>query len=185
MRILTGILQRLNDSNVGKPSSATTAKDQGHCCTGQKSSQSRKITETVDGCCQKFIPVMLLKLERFIGLNFWYQIVWSRKSLLKSCNYSLFTKLRWPGNSEGTFQYSNQAATCPTVYHTRLRLHTSLFIAERKAGNCLFTAFLLLNVKQVPFLQQTLSKLDHGSIYIIIQMAVKLFYLPALISVFL
>ena len=46
----------------------------------------------------------------------------------------LFTKLPWPGDSEGTFRSSSQAATCPPVYHTRWRLHTVPFNAERQAG---------------------------------------------------
>ena len=29
-----------------------------------------------------------------------------------NCNYILFTKLPWPGDSEGTFRSSSQAATC-------------------------------------------------------------------------
>ena len=48
-------------------------------------------------------------------------------------NYILFTKLPWPENSEGTFQSSSQAASCPTVYHTQRRLHTVPIIAERQA----------------------------------------------------
>ena len=48
--------------------------------------------------------------------------------------YILFTKLPWLGDSEGTFQSSSQAATCPTVYHTQRKLYTVLLIAERQAG---------------------------------------------------
>ena len=51
-----------------------------------------------------------------------------------NCNYILFAKLPWPGDSEGTFRSSSQAATCPPVYHTRRRLHTVPFNAERQAG---------------------------------------------------
>ena len=51
-----------------------------------------------------------------------------------NCNYILFTKLPWPGDSEGTFRSSSQAATCPPVYHTRRRLYTVPFNAERQAG---------------------------------------------------
>ena len=51
-----------------------------------------------------------------------------------NCNYILFTKLPWPGDSEGTFRSSSQAATCPPVYHTRRKLHTVPLIAERQAG---------------------------------------------------
>ena len=49
-------------------------------------------------------------------------------------NYILFTKLAWPGDSEGTFRSSSQAANCPPVYHTCWRLHTVPFNAERQAG---------------------------------------------------
>ena len=62
-------------------------------------------------------------------------------------NYILFTKLPWPGDSEGTFRSSSQAATCPPVYHTRRRLHTVPLIAERQAGKLCGT-YQLLNVKQ-------------------------------------
>ena len=40
----------------------------------------------------------------------------------------------WPGDSEGTFRSSSQAATRPRVYHTRRRLHTVPLIAERQVG---------------------------------------------------
>ena len=36
--------------------------------------------------------------------------------LLDYCYYILFTKLPWPGDSEGTFRSSSQAAPCPPVY---------------------------------------------------------------------
>ena len=51
-----------------------------------------------------------------------------------NCNYILFTKLPWPGDSEGTFQSSSQAATCPPVYQTRRKLHTVPLTAERQVG---------------------------------------------------
>ena len=50
-----------------------------------------------------------------------------------NCTYTLFTNLPWPGDSEGTFRSSSQAATCPSVYHTRRRLHTVPLLAERQA----------------------------------------------------
>ena len=53
---------------------------------------------------------------------------------LCNCNYIVFTKLPWPGDSEGTFRSSSQGAFCPPVYHTRRRLHTVPLIAERQAG---------------------------------------------------
>ena len=49
-------------------------------------------------------------------------------------NYILFTKLPRPGDSEGTFQSSSQAATRPPFYHTQWRLHSVPLIAERQAG---------------------------------------------------
>ena len=53
-------------------------------------------------------------------------------NLLKNCNYNyiLFTKLPWPGDSEGTFRSSSQL---PPVRNTRRRLHTVPLIAERQA----------------------------------------------------
>ena len=46
------------------------------------------------------------------------------------CNYILFTKLPWPGGSEGPF---GLRVKLPPVYHTRLRLHIVRLIAERQA----------------------------------------------------
>ena len=57
-------------------------------------------------------------------------------SYMVNCNYILSTKLPWPGDSEGTFWSSSQAATCPPVYHAQWRLHTVPLIAERRAGSC-------------------------------------------------
>ena len=51
--------------------------------------------------------------------------------ILFNCNYILFTKLPWPGDSEGTFWSSSQAATC--LPHRR-RLHTLPLIVEGQAG---------------------------------------------------
>ena len=50
-----------------------------------------------------------------------------------NCNCISFTKLPWPGDSEGTFWSSSQAATCQPVYHTRQRLHTLPLSTERQA----------------------------------------------------
>ena len=50
-----------------------------------------------------------------------------------NCNYILFTRLPWPGDSEGTFWSSSQAGIYPPVYHTRRSLHTVPLIAERQA----------------------------------------------------
>ena len=58
---------------------------------------------------------------------------WNRESGRKSdCNYISFTKSLWAGDSEGTFRSLSQAATCPTVYHTRWRLRTVPFNDERQ-----------------------------------------------------
>ena len=51
-----------------------------------------------------------------------------------NCNYILFTKLPWPGDSEGTFCSSSQAGTCPPVNCTRWGFHTVALIAERQSG---------------------------------------------------
>ena len=43
--------------------------------------------------------------------------------------------LPWPGYNEGTFRTLSRAVTCPSVYHTRWRLHSIPFNAEHQAGN--------------------------------------------------
>ena len=63
-----------------------------------------------------------------------------------NCNYILFTKLPWPGDSEGTFRSSSQATTCPPVYHTRRRLHTIPLIAERQAGKLRIPTFIIFGL---------------------------------------
>ena len=90
----------------------------------------------------KLIVTYILKLSRYPVCNSVMLITLIRSSSdirfrtnsVCNCNYILFTKLPWPGDSEGTFWSSNQAATCPPVYHTRWRLHTVPFNAERQAG---------------------------------------------------
>ena len=62
--------------------------------------------------------------------------------------FSLFTKLPWPGDSEGTFRSSSQAATCPSVYHTRWRLHTVPLIAERQAGKLWIPIFIVFGLNR-------------------------------------
>ena len=61
-------------------------------------------------------------------------------------NYTLFTKLPWPGDSEGTFRSSSQAATCPSVYHTRWKLHTVPLIAERQVGKLWIPIFIVFGL---------------------------------------
>ena len=63
-----------------------------------------------------------------------------------NCNYILFTKLPWPGDSEGTFRSSSQAASCPPVYHTRRKLHTVPLIAERQAGKLWIPVFIVFGL---------------------------------------
>ena len=61
-----------------------------------------------------------------------------------NCNYNLFTKLPWPGDSEGTFRSSSQTATCPPGHHTRRRLHTLSFYcwtSSRENVNIKFYSF--------------------------------------------
>ena len=82
------------------------------------------------------------KVQRFVQLalsmaNFFKSILCVKTGEVEvncNCNYILFTKLPWPGDSEGTFRSSSQAATCPPVYHTWRRLNTIVFNAERQAG---------------------------------------------------
>ena len=72
--------------------------------------------------------------------------LWSSCSLICNCNYILFTKLPWPGDSEGTFWSSSQAATCSSVYHTRWKLHTVPLIAERQAGKLWIPMFIVFGL---------------------------------------
>ena len=58
------------------------------------------------------------------------------------CNYILFTKLHWPGDSD----CESQAATCPPVYHTWQRLHNVLLIAERQAGKLWIPIFIVFGL---------------------------------------
>ena len=46
---------------------------------------------------------------------------------------SVFCQVALARGSEGTFRSSRQAATCPLVFHIRLRLRTA-FDAEGQAG---------------------------------------------------
>ena len=73
------------------------------------------------------------------GMEWSENLVWNVEDARMECNHSyctyiLFSKLPWPGDSEGTFRSSSQAATCPSVYHKRRRLHIVPLIAERQAG---------------------------------------------------
>ena len=45
-----------------------------------------------------------------------------------------------------TFRSSSQAATCPSVYHTRWRLHTVPLIAERQAGKLWIPIFIVFGL---------------------------------------
>ena len=47
----------------------------------------------------------------------------TKKNLLCNCDYILFTKLPWPGDSKGAFRSSSQAATC--LPHTMEASHCS------------------------------------------------------------
>ena len=38
-------------------------------------------------------------------------------SMCSNFNYILFSKLPWPGDSEGTIAFTSPPATCPSVYH--------------------------------------------------------------------
>ena len=104
--------------------------------------------------------------QMFLNSNYWFNVrqkvllrvtaLATRRSftgftgkLPSSCNYIWFTKLPWPGGSEGTFQSSSQAATCPPVYHTRWRLHTVALIAERQAGKLWIPIFIVFGLTRL------------------------------------
>ena len=76
-----------------------------------------------------FFDVDLLSVGLVIALELYCNVLPQNCN----CNCILFTKLPWPGDGEGTFRFSSQAATCPPVYHTQQRLHTLPLIAERQA----------------------------------------------------
>ena len=61
-----------------------------------------------------------------------------------NCNYNLFIKLPWPGDSKGTFRSSSQAATCPTVCHTRWSLRTLPFLLNVMQGSCEYQFLIVL-----------------------------------------
>ena len=61
--------------------------------------------------------------------------------IVKNVITCLFTNLPWPEDSEATFRFSRQTATCLPVYHTRWRLHTVPFNAERQAGKLYIPIF--------------------------------------------
>ena len=84
----------------------------------------------------------------FFAVHSFYEYVQSNSSNTRDCkcNYILFTKLPWPGDSEGTFRSSSQAATCPPVYHTRRRLHTVPFNAEHQAGKLWIPSFIVFGL---------------------------------------
>ena len=63
-----------------------------------------------------------------------------------NCNYNLFIKLSLPGNSEGSFRSSSQAFICPPVYHTRWRLRTVSFFAERQARKLWIPIFIIFGL---------------------------------------
>ena len=52
------------------------------------------------------------------------------KIFFSNCNEILFANLPWSGESEGTFRFLSQAATCPPV---RGGFTLSFLIAERQA----------------------------------------------------
>ena len=66
----------------------------------------------------------------------------TKKSNNCNCNYILFTKLPWPGDSEKTFRSSSQAATCPPVYHTRVPLAERDFLCDQRSDRRLVIAEL-------------------------------------------
>ena len=60
-----------------------------------------------------------------------FMLAYPQKKPRNVISPSLFTKLPWPGDCEGSFRSSSQAATCPSVY-TRWRHHTVLLLLNVK-----------------------------------------------------
>ena len=63
-----------------------------------------------------------------------------------NCNYILFTKLPWPGDSEGTFQSSSNAATC--LPHAVEASHSvlSLKLLNVKQGSCEYLILIVFGL---------------------------------------
>ena len=95
----------------------------------------------------ELVNVTVSHLQSFIKLNC-------------NCDYILF-KLTWPGDSEGTFWSSSQAATCPSVYHTWQRIHTVPLNAERQAGKLWIPIFIVFGLTRLGIeLESTVSVAD-------------------------
>ena len=100
--------------------------------------------------CQQFCKELRKLQTRIISEHYYSFFQYCRLScryvINCNCNYIFFTKLPWPGDSEGTFRSSSQAATCPPVYHTRRKLHTVPLIAEREAGKLWIPIFIVFGL---------------------------------------
>ena len=55
----------------------------------------------------------------------------------------------WPGESEVTFRFLSQAATCPPGYHTQRGLHTVFFNAKHQAGKPTVTSFTVFGLTRL------------------------------------
>ena len=87
-------------------------------------------------CAKLILATAILKFCNKSNSPQLFEIIWSL--------HFLFTKLPWPGNSEGIFLDFESVSICPPVYYTRRKLHTVLFIAERQTGNLWIPIFYSL-----------------------------------------
>ena len=72
-------------------------------------------------------------------------------SVHTNCNYIFYSpSCRGQETVKGFLRSSSQAVTCLSVYHTRWRLYTIPFIAERQAKKAVNTNFFLVFVLTRP-----------------------------------
>ena len=59
---------------------------------------------------------------------------------------SLVTKLPWPADNKGNFQFSSQVATHPPAYYTRWRLQNVPYNAERQERKLYILRFIVFGL---------------------------------------
>ena len=67
-----------------------------------------------------------------------------------------------PGDNEGTFRSSSQAAACPPVEHTRRRIHSIPLIAERQTGKQSIPIFVVFGLTRPGIEPQSTASVAHA-----------------------
>ena len=78
--------------------------------------KAANLNATSYGTCQVNFEIQVSLLDSVLWSVGIYQITLFFDYC--NCKHILFTKLPWPGDSEGVLQSSSQAATCSLVYLT-------------------------------------------------------------------